>query len=111
MKAGVHASAARRHRAVALGLLLATAAAPATAQDAPADVQAACTASSNLPDTICACIAERSADQLSADQRAFYVAALNGNDPETARLRGSLPPMDLIGAVTFIRTSPTECAR
>jgi hypothetical protein len=78
MRAGDDASDAWRHRAVALALFLATAA-PATAQDAPADVRTACTASSNLSDTICACVAQRSADRLSADQRAFYVAALDSS--------------------------------
>ena len=84
--------------------------APAIAQDTPADVQAACATLQNMPEAICACIGERSANELSADQRAFYVAALDGDDAETARLRGTMEPMALIGVVTFMRTSPAACA-
>jgi hypothetical protein len=99
-----------RYRSTGAGLLLVVLAAPALAQDTPADVEAACTAGSNLPAALCACIGERSADELSADQRSFYVATLNGNDSETTRLRGSMDATALIGAVTFLRTAPAACA-
>jgi hypothetical protein len=111
MRVKVSVSAARWHRTARLTILLAMVVAPAMAQDTPADVQAACATLQNMPEAICACIAERSANELSADQRAFYVAALNGDDAETARLRTSMAPQALIGAVTFIRTSPADCAR
>jgi saccharopine dehydrogenase-like NADP-dependent oxidoreductase len=90
---------------------MAIVAAPAIAQDTPADVTAACATASNMPQALCACIGERSAHALSAEQRAFTVAALNGDDAETARLRATMDPMALVEAATFIRTSPSTCVR
>ena len=103
--------AIRRRGTGAAGFLLAIVAAPALAQDRPADVTAACATGSNMPQALCACIGERSANELSAEQRAFTVAALHGNDAETARLRAIMEPMALVEAATFIRTSPSTCAR
>ena len=64
-----------------------------------------------MPQALCTCIGERSASELSAEQRAFIVAALNGNDAETARLRAVMEPMAPVDAATFMRTSPSTCAR
>ncbi|MEQ8653579.1 MAG: hypothetical protein RIC87_14035 [Kiloniellales bacterium] len=75
----------------------------------PDDVAEACGAGTNLPEPLCACIGEESAD-LSDDQRAFYVASVNKDEAETTRLRLAMSPNDLIAVVTFMRTSPTECA-
>ncbi len=80
----------------------------AEAQDSTGDVAKACEDNSNSPPGLCECVGERSGE-LSSDQRAFYVAAMNQNDAETTRLRGVLSPMELIDVATFMRTSPVDC--
>lgn len=100
------------HPAKGFGLatvLMVAATGYAGAQDTTEDVTAACLASSNMPQAICDCIGQRSTD-LSPDQRGFYVATLNGDAAETERLRGVLEFAELSEVITFVRTSPTECA-
>ncbi len=75
----------------------------------PEEVTSACEAGSSLPTNLCACVGEDSAS-LSDEQRAFYVAAMNKDEAETTRLRLAMSPNDLIDIVTFMRTSPAECA-
>ncbi|MEM7442279.1 MAG: hypothetical protein AAF414_02995 [Pseudomonadota bacterium] len=82
----------------------------AVAQDTPEDVSAACAAASNLPAAVCDCVGEDSTD-LTGDQRAFYVAALEGNDAETARLRGAMSVDEIAGIATFMRVAPANCVQ
>ncbi len=82
--------------------------ATAIAQDSTEDVAIACEENSTSPEGLCDCVGERSAE-LTEDQRAFYVAAMNKNDAETTRLRGVLSPNELIDVATFMRVSPMEC--
>ncbi len=91
------------------GLLLLATFGSATAQDTPEEVAAACSANSNAPEDLCDCVGVSSVD-LTADQRAFYIAALNGNDAETARLRGVMGFDEITGIAAFMRDAPADCA-
>lgn len=91
------------------GLLMLVSLGSAAAQDTPTDVAAACLANSNMPQAICDCVGASSAE-LTPDQRAFYVAALDGNDAETARLRGVMGLEEITGIATFMRDAPADCA-
>jgi len=94
--------------ALLLSGLIAVGSAPASANDTPEDVAIACEENSNSPEGVCECVGAQSAE-LTEDQRAFYVAAMNKNDAETTRLRGVIPPMELIDVATFMRVAPTDC--
>lgn len=81
----------------------------ATAQDTTEDVTAACLAGSNMPQAICDCVGENSAE-FQPEQRAFYVASLTGESAEAERLRGELEFIQLSQITTFMRTAPADCA-
>lgn len=108
MNNSVETKSARIRTGLALLLLVSTTG-YAAAQNAPADVAAACTEQTNAPPALCECVGDSSAE-LSPDQRAFYVASLVGNDAETTRLRTVLGFDQLTEVVTFIRTAPADCA-
>ncbi|MEO1226220.1 MAG: hypothetical protein AAFX92_18520 [Pseudomonadota bacterium] len=94
---------------IGAGLLLLSTFGSAAAQDTPEEVAAACLANSNMPEDLCDCVGASSLD-LTSDQRAFYIAALNGNDAETARLRGVMSFDEITGIATFMRDAPADCA-
>ena len=89
-----------------LVLFGAATAAAATAED----VAQACSAGSNLPEAVCACVGEMAADELSDTQRQWYVLAMGGETDAAAALAAQMSPGDTIDAATFLRTSPADCA-
>ncbi len=82
----------------------------ASAETTTEEVGAACLAGTNVPEALCSCVAEESAN-LTDDQRGFYVASFNNDAAEAGRLRSSMPAADLIGIATFMRTSVIDCAK
>jgi hypothetical protein len=85
---------------------------PATAAErSEADFVAACRASSNLSQEICACSAKRAKEELSPDGFAFLVATLEQDDAATASLRGKLPLDQTMKAATFMTRGPARCAK
>ncbi|MCB9957561.1 MAG: hypothetical protein H6843_03000 [Rhodospirillaceae bacterium] len=96
--------------AVTCVAVVALAPAPASAQSA-ADAAAACSAGSNLPEAVCACVGERAADQLNDTQRQWYIHAASGDSDAAQALLGSMSPTETIEAATFARTAPVDCVR
>lgn len=84
--------------------------APAFAQSAD-DAAAACSAGSNLPEAVCACVGERAANQLNDTQRQWYIHAASGDSDAAQALLGSMSPAETIDAATFARTAPVDCVR
>lgn len=76
-----------------------------------ADFTAACVASTNLSDAICACVAKKAQDELSDDGFAFLVATLKGDDNRTAALRAKLAIPEAIAAGMFMVSGPAHCAQ
>ena len=83
---------------------------PAIAGDA-LTVSEACSRSSNIPPAICICLGETAEAELSEIQRAFVIAVLNENEAETLRLRGVIPPVEMVAAAMFMVNAPAECVR
>jgi len=90
------------------GILALSLSGHAVAQDTQEDVTAACQSGTNMPQAVCECIGEESED-LTPEQRAFYVATLSNDEAETARLRGELEFSELAEVTTFFRTAPAGC--
>ena len=92
------------------GVAAALAPLPAAAQSA-ADAAAACSAGTNLPEAVCACVGERAADELNDTQRQWYIHAAGGETDAAQALLGSMSASEIADAATFARTAPMECVR
>ena len=86
------------------------AAGSALAQSAD-EVSAACGAASNLPPEICDCVGAKAADELTDTQRLWYIHAMSGDDGAAQALLSEMSFEEVTEAATFVRTSPTDCAR
>ncbi len=93
-----------------LGAILVLFGAASAAAESAEDVAAACTAGSNLPEDICACIGGMAAEEFNDTQRQWYVLAMSGETDAAAALAAQMPAGDTIDAATFMRTAPTDCA-
>jgi len=69
-----------------------------------------CSQQLNLGAEGCACVAEKS-DELSAKERAFVLASLQGDDAEATSLRASMAPDEAMRAAMFLVNAPAACAR
>ena len=93
-----------------LGAILFLFGATSAAAETAEDVAEACAAGSNLPESVCTCVGDMAADELSDAQRQWYVLAMSGETDAAAALAAQMSPEETIGAATFLRTSPTDCA-
>jgi hypothetical protein len=71
----------------------------------------ACHATSNMGETICACVAKKAGEDLSPDALEFLVASLEKNEARVAELRGGLSMTDATQAGMFMVTAPAHCAQ
>ncbi len=71
----------------------------------------ACHATTNMGETICACVAKKAGADLSPDGLEFLVAMLEKNEARMAELRGRLSLPDAAQAGMFMVNAPAACAR
>lgn len=72
-------------------------------------VRTHCEADTNLPAGICDCLVGKAAE-MTEDQQALLAAMATGDDAEAARLRGQLPPEQLMQVGMFYVNEPRICA-
>ena len=101
----------RRLAQAALGVGMAAAFTASAAAQTAADVAAACSGGSNLPEAICACIGDRAAAELTETQRQWYIAALGDQDTAAEAALAAMSGTEAIDVATFLRTSPADCAQ
>jgi hypothetical protein len=94
---------------VAISTLAATA--PALAEDVRSeDFVAACQSSSNLPESICACMADKlMTDAYTETQRQWLVMSLNEVEGADA-LVANMSPAEAVESAMFMVNEPRRCA-
>lgn len=73
-------------------------------------VAKACLSTTNMTDELCSCIGDEAEEKLSADGMRFLTALLEGDEDETAELRGQLGLEEVAKAGMFMTTAPATCA-
>jgi hypothetical protein len=76
----------------------------------PEVIEAECHAQLNMPPGACACIGRTAGDELTADEQAFVVAAITGDETASAELRSRMSLDALTKAAMFMANTPARCA-
>lgn len=70
----------------------------------------ACSESTNWPDSLCACMAERAEEELSEDGRTFLLATLEEDEATVSQIRADLDMEEAMEAGLFM-TKVESCAQ
>lgn len=73
------------------------------------DFTNACLTSSNMPEPVCRCMADKALSELSGDERAFVLAVLKDDDAGAEAVRGKLGLEGAMKAGMFM-TRAGQCA-
>lgn len=71
-----------------------------------------CTTTTNIGETLCRCVGDRAASDLTAPAREFLAASLEQKDEsQLAELRGKLTLEEMMQAGMFMTKAPAACAQ
>jgi hypothetical protein len=70
----------------------------------------ACVEATNMDESLCECVGEKAAEELSDKSFDLLVATLNQDDEEVTRLRGEVSLSESLAAGLFMTRGPALCA-
>lgn len=71
----------------------------------------ACLNASNQSESMCICLSEKAAEDLSDNSRAFLIASLNEETEDAMELRIRMNMEETAAAAMFMANASTQCAR
>ena len=77
---------------------------------ADTNVASACTAGTNMSESVCDCLGKKAKQKLSRKGQAFVVASLGKNHEKAQQITKSMKHDEVAEAGTFLVWASTECA-